>query len=431
MVGGRLFKSITVGLGLLGIWLPLLAEESTPELFIEAELSPTSPYVQAQVEYRVRLYRVPTLSQGSLILPEMAQMVVEQAGEAEPVDVERHGRRYLMQEQRYLLFPQRSGSLTVPAPVFSGRAAFARGPVLEIDVKPRPVGQAIAPWLPAHRIHLQETWHTPDPPWHPGDLLERVVTIEAEGLTGAQLPTLALPVVVDMQVSRLGDEVENQISEGRLLGRRIQRQRFVAEQDGEYTLPLLRLAWWDTLANEGTESTLPGRKLLIAPLPGDSPLESKKAPITSGQEVAAPPIMWLSSPVLWGLAGVLLIVLLRWLYGWLRSPVRQHRRTMMELLRQVEAACYRGDAPAVARGLLDWAAHGWGGSSPWTLGRLAARLGHEGAAKAIWELDAALYGSGSDAWQGEQFVQAVLPHLKSRRIAPGKNLPRVLPPLNP
>ena len=432
MVGGRLFNSIAAGLGLLGICLTLPAEElSPPELFIEAELSRDNPYVQAQVEYRVRLYRSLTLSQGSLMLPEMEQMVVEQVAEAEPVDVERHGRSYRMQEQRYLLFPQKSGSLTVPAPVLSGRAAFVRGPALVMHVQPRPADQADGSWLPAHKIHLQEAWHTLEQPWHPGDLLERIITIEAEGLTGAQLPALALPVVAGMQVSHLGDEVENRISGGRLLGRRIQRQRFIAEQDGEYTLPPLRLAWWDTLADEGRESRLPGRKLLIAPLSGLSPVEPKMAPLASGQRVAAPPTVSLAFPVLWGLVGVLLIVVLRWIYGWLRSPLRQHRRAMAGLLRQVEAACFLGEASAAARGLLDWAVYQWGGSSPWTLGRLAERLGHEEAANVLWELDAALYAPRPDAWQGERLVQVVLPHLKRRRIAPAETPPRVLPPLNP
>jgi len=428
MVGGRLFNRVVVGLGLLGICLALPAEElSPPELFIEAELSPDSPYVQAQVEYRVRLYRVPTLSQGSLILPEMEQMVVEQVAEAESVDVERHGRRYLMQEQRYLLFPQKSGPLTVPAPVFSGRETFGRGPALMLHVKPRPASQPDGPWLPAHRIRLQEAWHTPEQPWQPGDLLERVITIEAEGLTGAQLPVLALPVVKGMQVSIVDDEIENRIMAGRLLGRRIQRQRFIAEQDGEYTLKPLPLAWWDTLADVGRVSSLPGRKLLIAPSPVFSPVEMRKVPAAPGPGVAEPP----SYAVLWGLMGVLLILLLRWLSGWLRSPLRQHRRAMAERLRQVEAACNRGDAPAAARGLLDWAAHGWGGSSPWTLGRLAERVEHEAVAQALWALDAALYAPRSDAWQGERFAALVLPHLRRRRITPVEKAPRVLPPLNP
>jgi len=427
MVGSRLFNRVVVGLGLLGICFVLSAGEPPPELFIEAELSPDAPYVQAQVEYRIRLYRVPTLSQGSLILPEMEQMVVELVAEAESVDVERHGRRYRMQEQRYLLFPQQSGPLSVPAPIFSGRETFGRGPALMLHVKPGPDSQPDGPWLPAHRISLHEAWHAPEQPWQPGDLLERVITIEAEGLTGAQLPVLALPVVAGMQVLPVSDEVENQISEGRLLGRRIQRQRFIAEQEGEFALPSLRLAWWDTVADKGRENSLPGRRLLIAPSPVFSPVEMKKAPAVPGQDVAEQP----SYSVLWGVTGVLLILLLRWLSGWLRSPLRQHRRAMAEQLRQVEAACLRGDAQAAARGLLDWAAQGWGGSSPWTLGRLAERVEHEEVAQAIWALDAALYAPRSDAWQGERFAALVLPHLRLRRIAPGENPSRVLPPLNP
>lgn len=405
---------------LLAVVMPAQGAE---DLYIEAVLSAHDPYIQAPVEYRIRLYRALTLSQGSLILPEQGQLVVELLGESVTEHVEREGRLYQMQEQRYLLFPQRSGRLVVEAPVFSGRQLFARGPELELEVRPRPAS-IDGPWIPAHDLALSEAWHTPDAPWRVGDLLEREITIEARGLTGAQLPVLATPRLPGMEVQELAAEVGQRIVAGQMIGWRIQRQRFLALDGGRFELPMLRLSWWALAQDEAREARLPGRTLEFMALGPAAPMVDGPAEAAAEAVAEAPPAIW---PV--ALLSCLLLLLAVLGYRYALSPEVRQRRKGQRLLRQVEAACRNNDAPLAAKGLLEWMGS-CSGDRAWTLGRMAQQLDDE-AARALWALDAQLYQVSKGEWDGAGFAAKVLPMLRGRQPAHTQRSTTVLPPLNP
>jgi hypothetical protein len=410
---------------LLLVSLPVLAEE---DLYIEAELSPPDPYIQAPVEYSIRLYRALTLSQGSLILPEQEYLVIEPLAESTVRNVERGGRLYQVQELRYLLFPQRSGRLVIEAPVFSGRHVFGRGPELELEVRPRPV-TTDAPWIPAHGLSLSEAWRTPEPPWQVGDLLERVITIEARGVTGAQLPKLAAPGLPGMEIQELGADVGQQLVDGQLIGRRVQRQRLLASEAGRYELPELRLSWWSLDEDGPQEAQLPGRTLEFVPS-ATLPPQAGGATVGLAEAVVEPRV---TIPIVWilVLSGTLLAVVLGVLaYRHYLSPAGQHRRRAAFLLRQVDIACRNNDASSAAKGLQEWALHGLGGREAWTLGRLAGQFDGE-ISESLWRLDAQLYCHTGSGWDGLQFAATVLPVLRGRHKVSAKRPAMVLPPLNP
>lgn len=413
-------------LWLCGLMLVLMAPAwAVEDLFIETELSPPDPYIQAPVEYRIRLYRALTLSQGSLILPEQEQLVAELLEEVPSHNVQREGRLYQLQEWRYLLFPQRSGKLVVEAPVFSGRQAFGRGHELQLRVRPPPMG---APWIPAYGLTLSEQWRNPEPPWQVGDLLERTITIEAQGVTGAQLPALPAPAIAGMELQELGAEVSQHVVDGQLIGRRVQRQRLLASQAGRFVLPDSRLVWWDLAQDAAREAVLPGRVLefaAIAPPPVSTEAVAG-APVIRGSE---PSFAFSSRWLVSGLAGLLLIVVGVLLHRRYLSVEGRHQYRARVFLRQVEAACRSNDAPAAAQGLLAWAAHHFG-AGLWTLGQLAQRYDGE-VARALWALDARLYRPAGGEWDGLGFVAVVLPALRGRHKAYQRRPDVELPPLNP
>jgi hypothetical protein len=411
--------------------LPIVAMpvQGSEDLYVEAELSPQAPYIQAPVEYRVRLYRALTLSQGSLIMPEQEQLVVEPLPELPAVEVRRDGRLYRLQEHRFLLFPQRSGRLVVEPPVFSGRQAFARGPELVLAVRPRSAMAQEGPWLPAYGLTLNERWRAPEPPWQVGDLLERVITIEAQGLTGAQLPALTVSQISGLELQELAVEVGNRIVDGQMVGWRIQRQRLLASAAGRFELPALRLAWWDLGQDMPRESRLPGRTLefqALASMPvsveqgAESPAEAEVEPSL----VLSP--VWLGA-LLFGLLVLGLSVLA---YRHYLSPGGQHRRRAAALLRQIKEACHDNEPRVAARGLLAWAGHGRDPQMAWTLGHLARQLEGE-PARALWQLDACLYRPAEEVWDGARFARIVLPALKGRHLDQTRGPAMVLPPLNP
>ncbi|MEZ5581408.1 MAG: hypothetical protein R3F37_00205 [Candidatus Competibacteraceae bacterium] len=89
---------------------------------IEVQAEPADPYVQAQVQYTVRLLFAVPLLDGSLDAPQPANAVVERLGDDVSYETQRNGRRYRVIERRYALFAQRSGA-DDSALEFQGRVA--------------------------------------------------------------------------------------------------------------------------------------------------------------------------------------------------------------------------------------------------------------------------------------------------------------------
>ena len=88
-------------------------------VFYELELSSESVYVQSQLLLTRRLVYADgvQLFGGQLEKPELPGAQVVELGEGKSSVVQRDGRSYGSFEQRYAIFPEQSGVLTIPATV--------------------------------------------------------------------------------------------------------------------------------------------------------------------------------------------------------------------------------------------------------------------------------------------------------------------------
>jgi hypothetical protein len=279
-------------------------------VMIEVEVEPEQPYVQAEVNYRVKiLSRVP-LREASLSEPRAGDAIVERLGEDSSYTTQRNGETYQVIERRYAIFPQHSGALQIESPVlsaavpagnsrrgggsrFPGGGAFAdierffgrnpfagfpdmgdlfeetrpvrvRGRVADLEVRPQPAASP-GPWLPAKNLTLSETW-SPDPPvFRVGEPVTRTVEVVAEGLTAAQLPALTPPVPDGVKL--YPDQPQNQTRSqgGDLVATRTLKAALVPSVTGSLTLPEMKLSWWDTEAHQARVATLPGRTIEVLP----------------------------------------------------------------------------------------------------------------------------------------------------------------------
>jgi len=188
---------------LLLFWLANTMAETLP--LLETKVAPRNPYVQAQASYTLRLFRESHLQQGDFLVPEMTDTIMEFAGEDEPLLVTRAGRELEMIERRYLLFPQRSGTIELLAPLFTGRQLFIQGPRSSLQVRPRRPEYSDEVWLPATGMRISQHLDSNHHAWRVGEQGKRVITLEAKGLTGAQLPALPLPILNGMDVRRMDE----------------------------------------------------------------------------------------------------------------------------------------------------------------------------------------------------------------------------------
>ena len=413
-------------------WLTLLvafylaAPAAADDLFVEAAATPADPYVQAEVRYTLRLYRASSLQTGYFFDPEVPDAILEVLAEDEPRPVERDGRPMQMIERRYVLYPQRSGRLEIPPPAFSGRESFVKGETLVLAVRPKPKDVRESWWLPAQRVSVAEDWQLPPAPFRAGEPLEQVVTVTADGLTGAQIPPLPVPPGARVMRAESGHDRD---AAGTTHGWRRERRLWLPAGPGPLEIPALDLPWWDLGTDRERHAVLPGRTFAIAPAahPAPPPVPAPPpAPPAKGESVSGR-LSTMAGPI----AGVLIFAFGLWLADRLLSaPRRVLGRRRRAALRAFAWACRANDASSARRSLLLWCA-AWESGGPAGLFDLARHLDGR-SAQVLRALDAHLYGPKATPWNGAEAAAMLLPAL--RRIAPGaRSSPAAggLPPLDP
>jgi hypothetical protein len=263
-------------------------------VFISASLAPAHPYVQQAAVLTVQVHAAQQLYQASLDLAGNADLRVQKLGKDVQSTETRGGRSFQVITRKYLLFPQRSGTLHLDGPVLDAQVQDAQatdpifgsfqlpgmmratrplrlhGDPIVLDVRPRPPGLGSQPWLPATQLTLTETWKPASGPVHVGDPLTRHLSLSAVGSSAAQLPDLGAALVLPAGVKAYPDQATLDDAEqaGDLVGRREQDIALIASRPGTFTLPALHLSWWDTGQDVAREATLPARTVEVLPADG-------------------------------------------------------------------------------------------------------------------------------------------------------------------
>ncbi len=102
---------------------PANAPPGEADVFITGEVDFSESYVQAQVLYRIKVYRAVPTRQPALRDPEFggAEVLIEVAGSERSYDALLNGRTYNVVERVYAIFPQESGEVTISPARFEAR----------------------------------------------------------------------------------------------------------------------------------------------------------------------------------------------------------------------------------------------------------------------------------------------------------------------
>lgn len=414
---------------------PGIQGERDGEIFVEVSADSTDPYVQSQVLVQVRLYRAVNTTGSSLSDPEAS----DGAAVVEPLDDRtyetwRSGRRFVVFERRYAVFPQRSGELIIEPVVFRGdvaerrrtvlidpygnpqydtsgpasRTVVRRSPPLTLNVRPPAVA---GDWLPSADVTLEESWSDDPPVFEVGRPVTRTITLTAARQSAAHLPdiTLALPGEFRTYTDRV--ETDNVVDEHGITGRRIERYAMIAREPGQYTLPAVELQWFNLQAGRQETLTLAERTVDVRPaavIDDPAPLAPAAAgpaatPATDGR-IERLNYLWI---------GIILFLAMGWAatvwHVW-RGRFRDKSGPAMAFdrdagLRRLRLACVRNDAAAARAALQHWLQSEYGDDGR-TLRQLVAGIDGDISA-AVAELDQVLYGRGSGQWRGDRLLQAV------------------------
>lgn len=392
-------------------------------IFIEASLDQDSVYVQAQAVLTLRIYHsVSLFDDSSLSALQIAEARVDKLGDSRTYEKLINGVRHGVIETRYAIYPQQSGTLQVPALVFSAtlvqtglqnqeaspfgpqpgklmRVSSARIP---LNVKPKPADYpADVPWLPARSVTLEENWNPEPGNSQVGDSLTRTIILKAEGLSGSQLPPLPATQVAGLRHYPDQPQLGNLVSERGLIGTREEREALVPNRPGAIDLPTVDVTWWNTREDHLEHSSLPARTLQINNNPGlavDTPVNNEQGGLT----VLGPPVWpWQLSTVLFALTTLLSLIL--WWRARGQPAVTRSVQTgpsPRTVLDDLKRACAAND-PHATRQALD----AWARQQPETLADMAARF--VPLSDALDGLNGALYSETGKFWLGEELWRAI------------------------
>lgn len=412
-------------------------------LLLEVEAEPKSPYVQAQVLYTIRLLHRIAMRNGQLDDPKLIDAVVQKLGEDRRYQTERNGHLYGVIERRYAIFPQKSGALRIepinleaelsagPGSIFDdffgrrGRIQRLQSEPVVLQVRPIPASFKGRHWLPAAKLQLEESWSTIPPETRVGEPITRTLSIKAEGVTMGTLPDLAEKAAGLADLQRYPDQpsLSEEHGAGGLNSVRREKTAFIPMKDGDYPIPGIEIAWWNTDTDRMEVARVPERLLKASPAPQPTTVAPEPAPAEPVDQPFRPlPDTGLPSlapgsaePSLWfwltwiSVAGWLATVLAWW---WrarsdgvlAAAPAVNPRPDLTAALKSLQRAVDDRSPAAARRALLDWGLARWPGRPPGNLEQLALRLG--GAARnEIGALNRALYGPMPDDWSGEELAR--------------------------
>jgi hypothetical protein len=242
---------------------------SGDDVFIESEADDQDPYVQQAVGWVVRLYSAVPLVSGQLDQAAPDGASLQRVGDDAQYTRQIGDRRYTVVERRFLLVPERSGTLTLPGAQFEGRGAGGffddlfgdRGGVLRSRGAPRLLqvraapANAPQPWLPLHALQLRYA-ATPQQ-MRTGSAASLTLEAVADGATAAQMPELQLPAIDGMQVFADPVQADESFSNGRPRVKLTRKFSLVPTRTGALQFPGVRMSWWDVRAGAAREAILP------------------------------------------------------------------------------------------------------------------------------------------------------------------------------
>lgn len=406
-------------------------------LFMKAEIERKDPYVQSEVVLTVRVYYAMQIYNKAEFKPlVLDNVLVEPLGKESQYQTRLRGKTYGVIEKRYALFPQKPGPLTIPAIRFETEVASGRrggfpldifnrtseehleSEPLTIEVQPKPAG-ASEPWLPARSLRLGAELTPNATHFKVGDPLTWTLTLEADGLSETQLPTLMPGGLTGVKTYPDAPALSHAVAGDRLVARRVEKIAVIPTAAGTLKLPAVQIVWWNTETGKPETASIPAREIPIEASPvtvpstpatqprvQDSPLES---PVPTPSATAAS----LGDPGYWPwLAGFLglgwLSTLLAWWWQRLRTlpaPTGEDIATTDRnaLRTALERALKANDANASRRALEQWArAHGHA-----TVNGYAQASGQAEFIAAVSELNAHCYAGASAPWQGQALLRAL------------------------
>ena len=441
--------------------IPIVVNEPTnappgeADVFVTSEIDQTDAYVQAQILYRIKVYRAVATRQPALREPTITgvEALVELAGDERTYETVLKGKAYSVVERVLAIFPQESGEIAISPAKFearilrngriTGRKVFESGSHT-INVLPIPAPPADFPnaaWLPARDVQLSEEWSREPSELEAGEPITRHVTISVLGQIETQIPAIEPPVIDGMNVYADKPELTRRIEAEGIRGIRKDQYALIGVRGGTVEIPELEVPWWNIEAGEWRVARLPARTLRIdapaeaAVVPPGVPPAASADEADDPQSLSAADGFWIRVSQL--LAAAWLLTVLSWWWSSrdrkretkepLPPPIYKQQAKFVKAARKAAAA---GDKTGVRDAIIAWGRLQWPGNAPRNIGDFASRVTSP-LADELQALSAVSYSNAAGEWNGKALgkaLRSISVLVADEKATEQQPLPPLMPP---
>jgi len=434
---------------------PSNAPPGEADVFVASEIDLAETYVQAQILYRIKVYRAVATRQPALREPTIsgAEVLVELAGDERSYESILNGKAYNVVERVIAIYPQESGEISISPARFEARVLrggrITGRKVFESDshtVKVLPIPALPdefpnAAWLPARDVQLSEEWSREPDRINAGEPVTRRVTISALGQIETQIPAIQPPEIDGLNIYDDKPELSRRIEADGIRGVRKDQYAMIGVNGGAIELPELQVPWWDIDAGAWRIAKLPARTITVkaAEEPAVAQPVTAATPEVDVREIAELKLMpdgfWERVSQL--LSAAWLLTIFAWWWS-SRDQKREPRvpepppiyKQQAKFVKTARKAALAGDDAALRVALLEWGRLQWPDNAPRSVGALAERVSSP-LADELRRLSKASYGRGGSDWDGEALAKALRSIVVLREDAEAghrETLPPLMPP---
>jgi hypothetical protein len=422
-------------------------DSASSSVFVEIETDKDSAYVQEQIVVTIRLFTAVQLNSVELQPLELSDAVVVELDENQ-YQTTINGRPHAVVETRLAIFPQASGTLTIPSLTYqvvassgqrdlwnrmygnrSNNLLRLRTEERTLQIEKVPDQFAGRPWLPATDLTLREHWSKSLDDFQVGEPVTRTLTITANGLTAGQIAPLLQNQIDGLTFYPDQAQTDEQKTRNGVVGSRIETLAIVPTRSGSFTLPAIEVHWWDTANGVMKTARLPETVIKVADNPFAEPTpkaESSSSAPTMELRAAPPspeaaPVMVTTLPHWWlavtGVAGLLALVfaLLYWraraelaaVHSLQREDKAQRQQTGTAVWNRLKRASAQGDLLELRAAVLEWARIHWRQPTIHSLLAIVELTDNPQLQQQLIELDKALYSKAGADWNSGELLQQI------------------------
>ena len=420
------------------------------DIFISTELSSNDIYVQQLVTLTIKLHVGIQLQRGSLTEPTLEGAIIEQVGKDIENDGIVNGKRYRIIERTYAITPEQSGEFTLVTPMFSGdvmvqsqrRSGFLSfgetkpvnvlGEKLPLNVRPIPDSfpvNANNPWLPSELLTLHQEWQPEPTEFKVGEPITRTILLTAEGLGKAQLPNIVMDAPAGLKIYPDQVELHSSVPNKRLISQKRQNFALVASQAGDYVLPKITIAWWNTVTNKYQQAILPEQTITIKANP-DAPksliTNAAQPPLVQANDINTTQLTPISQPIIertnnlqWLFLALWLLTCIAWTLHVIMLKRSNSAKSGTKAAKKVNdyylalmAACKQNNAEKALNLILPWLNNSSlqaNNNEIATLSEAIQKMNNKAFTQAIHDIQHYLYGKQTtkSTWNGEDLLKAI------------------------